>query len=262
MGADQVIDEAQARGLALDSIRLWRAESALRDAFSHPFVRKGPGSADNLRALALEFARQAPEDSVVALLNGMASLQSRNWSECRRVLDPARRKWPESVRMRGMRGMCLFAQGMPDSALSEIPDFRKMSTESPWARGRHIWMTKTFLDWTGAAEIASRGQGARQFRRNLRVCRMPVNGEWRRASDEYCQIQAWIQPGDTARLCQDAGDPEVLEFASPSMFGKRSEDVIMCPEWAMVRPGVSSVDKLTDCVFGGSDSGSTADCPQ
>lgn len=262
VGVDQVIDEAQSRKVSPDSVRSWRAESAIRDAFSHPFARKGAGSADKLMILALEIERSAPGDSLAVLLRAMAGIQSRNWNSCRIVLDPARVKWPGSVRLRGMRGMCLFAQGSYDSAVAEIPDFRAMSTQDPWVRGRHIWMTKTFMEWSGAAAIASRGQGAREFQQNLGACPVRPHADWKRASDGYCQIQELIQPSDTAHLCRDAGEWDPIESASPGKSGQRREDVRACPEWAMAPPGSGSIRQLTDCVFGGSDSGKTADCPE
>lgn len=262
MGVDQAIDEAQAHGVSPDSVRSWKIEAALRDAFAHPFARKGEGGADKLLTLAYEIARQTPGDSSVALLKGMAGIQTRNWSDCRIALDPARRTFPHSVRLRGMRGMCLFAQGSYDSAVAEIPDFRAMSTQDPWVRGRHIWMTKTFMEWSGAAAIASRGQGAREFQQNLGVCPVLPHADWKRASDGYCQIQALVQPGDTARLCRDAGEWDPVESAPPGKSGRGGEDVRACPEWAMVPPGSGSIGQLTDCVFGGSDTGKAADCPQ
>ncbi|MBK9577245.1 MAG: hypothetical protein IPO40_09235 [Fibrobacteres bacterium] len=276
---EQILSDAKSRGLPDDSLLTWRMEFALAEAFSAPFGGYFWTSNSNLKNLAQEALHQRPDDSLTSMILAMTHFQFREFSQCRKLVDPALSRWPESFRLRLLKGRCLVAQGKHDSALSTFPDPEKVFQESnvltsSGYRARLVTRFDLMEDWYRAALVGAHGVSAQQFSWDVTACKTYGGRDWKSQARAACRIQKRLHPSDTATPCLEKSidrEDHVRMQELSKVFGGPPK----CPEWANPTPARRSEEPLdtpmtnppttqeqTDCLFGTGDSTKDTKCPE
>lgn len=279
---EQVLSDAKSQGLPDDSLLTWKMEFALDEAFSAPFGGYWTSNS-SLKNLAKEARHRRPDDSLTSMILAMTHFQFREFSQCRKLVDPAQSRWPESFRFRLLKGRCLVAQGKHDSALLVFPypdSVHKLDVDGRTGWDDHPPLKRFRLldDWYGAAMVGSHGVSARQFRWDVEACRNSYTSlSWSHHAFGACEIHKMLHPTDTAGKClqfsvdlDDYEDLDTIQKLS-KIFGGPPK----CPEWANPTPARRSEEPLdtpmtnphttqeqTDCLFGTGDSTKDTKCPE
>ncbi|HNY32394.1 MAG TPA: hypothetical protein PKO15_16025 [Fibrobacteria bacterium] len=267
---EQVLGDAKSRGLPEDSLLTWKLEFALEEAFSAPFHGYFQDSKARLKRMTQEAEHRRPGDSLTLLAQATTHFQYREFAQCRKLVDPAFSRWPESFRFRLLKGRCLVAQGKHDSALLVFPNLEEVFQSESIQTTSYRPMRRTSLleDWYRTALVGARGVEFRRFAWNVLGCHGKESGEWQRNARAACQIHARIHPADSASHCLketlDGDDPDTIPELL-KLFGAPPK----CPEW--VDPATSSstkesmenlMQRRTDCLFGTGDSAVDSTCEQ
>ncbi|QQS06259.1 MAG: hypothetical protein IPK50_05035 [Fibrobacterota bacterium] len=264
---EQLLSDAKSRGLPDDSLLTWRMGFALEEAFSAPFTGYSLESNARLKKLAQEAQYRRPEDPITSMIRALSHFQFREFSQCRKLVDPALSRWPESFLFRLLKGRCLVAQGKHDSALLVLPDLDSVLREEIGSKpdfDEHSPQQRALLlkDWYGAAMVGAHGVSAKQFDWDAKDCHHSYGPKnWSFLASGACKIQRRLHPADTASQC-------LQEYVSREDFTKMQElskvygGFPKCPEWA--DPFTASPPEPVDttCLFGTGDSTKDAKCPE
>lgn len=229
---EQILAEAQSRGLPEDSLLTWRLEFALQEAFEDPFFNNRHDSKVLLQRLAQEAERRRPDDSITTLVRAITHFQSREFPRCRKLVDTALLRWPHSFRFRLLAGRCLVAQGKYDSALIAFEPLYQSWINRSFSFRKRDALWRNLEDWYGAAKVGSHEVGARQFRWDVEDCGHSFQRpNWYSFAGSACRIQELVYSADSASHCQK--EPLSLGDlgrgrAMVKTFGRRPK----CPDWA------------------------------